>query len=380
MSLNVAECLGLTAAACPDKTALVCEDTRLTFSELEAAVKRVSSFLQHKGIGSGDRVGMMVPNTPHFPIIYYGILYAGATVAPMNVTLRRREIVYRLEDTGAKALFVWKDLSDQATLAFEQVAGCEHFVVVEPTLSPAVPEVGESFVALLAAASAEGEMAPTRPEDTAVILHTAAMKGTPMGAELTHSGLFMNALSSEEFSLPFYPEDVCMAALPLFHAFGQTTMLNAPFLAQSTVVLLPRFDPHKALEAITREGVTILTVVPAMLRFLLSAKTEEPADLSSLRWFTSGGAKMPVALAEEASERFGVPVLEGYGLTEMGPAVTFNTIEGNRPGSVGKPIWGCRVHIEREDGTFAGAGEVGEIVARAHGMMKGYLNQPEETE
>ena len=88
---------------------------------------------------------------------------------------------------------------------------------------------------------------------------------------------------------------------------------------------------------------------------------------------------MPVPLAQEASERFGVPVLEGYGLTEMGPAVTFNTIEGNRPGSVGKPIWGCRVQIEREDGTFAGPGEVGEIVARAHGAMKGYLNQPEET-
>jgi len=379
MSLNVAECLELSAVACPDKTAVVCDDTRMTYGELESAAKRVANLLRDKGIGRGDRVAMMIPNTPHFPIIYYGILYAGATVVPFNVLFRRREILYRLNDVGARAFLAWQDTAQQATVAFHEAETCEHLIVVEPTLRPQKPEVGESFVQLLMAASDDGGMAQTQPEETAVIFYTAAMAGAPMGAELTHFNLFQNALTSKEFSLKYYPEDVCLAALPLFHAFGQTTMLNAPFLAQSTVVLAPRFEAHRIFETIAQENVTLLTMVPAMFHLLLASKREEIHDLSSLRWITAGGSKMPVELAHEFSERFGVPVLEGYGLTETSPVVSFNHIETNRPGSVGRPIWGCRVRIKQEDGSFAGPNEIGEIVIRGHNVMKGYLHKPKAT-
>src|SRR5690606_23309380 len=147
---------------------------------------------------------------------YYGILYAGATVVPLNVTLRRREVEYQLDDSGAKLLFVWQDFLEEAAGAFEQAEQCEHLVVVEPLPKPSTPSIGESFSALAGAASSKFDMVQTDPEDTAVIMYTSAITGNLRGAQLTHFNMFMNALVVKEYVLHYQPEDAFMAALPLF--------------------------------------------------------------------------------------------------------------------------------------------------------------------
>jgi long-chain acyl-CoA synthetase len=380
MSLNLADCLELSAQARPDKEALVFEEWRLTYSDLAAAAKRVANLLHAKGIQPGDRVAMMIPNILHFPILYYGILYAGATVVPLNVMLRRREIRYQLQDSGARMLFVFQDFAGEAVAAFNEVPSCTELVIVEPGLLPASHAEGESFGALFGEASPEFEMVPTRPEDIAVLLYTSAMHGHPLGALLTHYNLFQNALTIKEYLLKFYPEDVFAAVLPLFHAFGQTTMMNAPLLSQSSIILFPRFEPAKVIETIQRERVSLMAVVPTMLAVMNGFKREERFDLSHMRNVITGGAPLDLALADTFGERFGVSVLQGYGLSETGPVVSFNrTAETNRPGSIGHPAWGVRVGIRRPDGSFAATGETGEIVLRGHSVMAGYWNAPEIT-
>jgi len=378
VSLNLADCLQMAADAAPDKTAIIFEEERYTYAELRAAAHRVAHALHASGIRPGDRVAMMLPNTPHFPIIYYGILLAGAVASPMNVMLRQREILHRLRDMRAKAFFVFDLFAGEAALAFDQAPECDHLIVAEADMQPAAPDIGVSFAALMGQASPDFDMVQTMPDDDAVILYASAHDGRMRGARLTHFNLFQNALAIKEYALGYYRTDVCVTVLPLFHGFGQTTMMNAPILAQASVVLLPAFDPAKMFEVITRERATILAAVPTMMHFLVHHKRAAEADFSSLRCVITGGAAMPVPLAAQFTGLFGVPVLEGYGLTETSPVVCWNPdAERNRPGSIGLPIWGVRMRIMREDGTFAGPGEEGEIVIRGHNVMKGYLNLPE---
>ncbi|HNR31795.1 MAG TPA: long-chain fatty acid--CoA ligase [Candidatus Hydrogenedentes bacterium] len=378
MSLNLAECLEISAAVTPDKTAILFEDWRYTYAELAAAARRVANVLHQKGIRPGDRVAMMLPNTPHFPMVYYGILLAGAVAAPMNVMLRKREILHRLRDAQAKAFFVFDLFASEGAMAFDQAPDCGHFIVVEADNCPTAHGAGESFTALIEAASPEWDAVQTMPDDVAAILYASAVDGRMRGAQLTHFNLFQNAHTVKEYALGYYRADVCVTVLPLFHGFGQTTMMNAPVLAQSTMILLPAFEPGRVLELVERERATILAVVPTMVHFLVHHKRAAEADLSSLRCVITGGAAMPVPLAAQFTERFGVPVLEGYGLTETSPVACWNPdAERNRPGSIGLPIWGVRMRIMREDGTFAAPGEQGEIVMRGHNVMKGYLNLPE---
>jgi long-chain acyl-CoA synthetase len=379
MSLNLAECLALSAEACPDKTAIVFENLRISYGQLAENARRVAHILRSKGVGQGDVVGMMMPNTPHFPMIYYGILYAGAIAMPLNPMARQRELLYRLRDSGARMLFAWEDNAEEAVAAFNDAASCRHLVMVESAMSPAAPLAGESFLGLMAAADHRFDMAQTRSDDTAVLLYTCAVGQRICAAELTHFNLFQNALCAKEFALGYSPEDVCLTVLPLFHGFGQTAMLNTPILAQSTIVLMPRFETHRIFDAIKNERVTLTAMVPTMYHVMTSHKRHENFDFSSVRVAIAGGSKMPVDISEAFMDRFGVPVLEGYGLTEMSPAVSFNRPESNRLGSMGKPIWGVRAAIMREDGAFALPGETGEIVLRGHNLMKGYFNHPEVT-
>ena len=378
MSLNLAECIDMSAMAAPDKTALVFDDFQMSYASLSAAAMRVANALKALGIRPGDKVGLLLPNTPQFPMVYYGILYAGAIAVPMNVLLRRREIAFRLQDLGARALFVHEQLISEAAIAFDQSETCEHLIVVEAGVTPASPATGHSFLKLLGQADAHCELSPTNPDDVAVIIYGSAIDGRSRGAQLTHFNLFQNALTIKEYALGYYPSDVCLTVLPLFHGFGQTTMMNAPFLAQSTVTLISHFEPHKVFEVIQRDRATLLALVPTMFLFMVHYKKSHEFDLTSLRVAITGGSAMPPDLASKFTELFNVPVLEGYGLTETSPVVCWNpSAAKNRPGSIGLPIWGVRMAVERADGTRADVGEEGEIVIRGHNVMKGYLNLPD---
>lgn len=378
--LNLAHFLDVTARAHPDTTAVILDEVKLSYAELAAYSKRVASMLQKKGIGPGDKVAVMIPNTPHFPMIYYGILRAGATVVPVNVLYQHFEIEHYLVDSEAKAFFAFKMFEHEAVRAFNDVETCEHLIMVGPREWLDAPETGENFMHLMMQADADFDTVQTMPDDTAVILYTSGTTGAPKGAELTHFNLFFNAFYSAREVVKVTPGDVCLVVLPLFHSFGQTCLMNSCILSGGTMSLLPRFETEKAMQVIQRDKVKLIAMVPTMYAFFLNQPNWQDYDLSTIQMACSGGAALPEETHRRFQERFGINILEGYGLSETSPVASF-TLEGMqlKVGSIGKPIWGVDMCIKREDGSMADVGEVGEICIRGHNIMKGYYRRPEAT-
>ena len=265
---NLARLLTNAASAHADRPAVRLDDTTLTYAQLDEAVSRCAGLLRSRGIAPGDRVGIMLPNVPQFPIAYYGVLRAGGVVVPMNVLLKERETAFYLTDPGAKAVLAWQAMAGAAQ-AGADAAGAECVVVDD-----------DEFPRLLAAAEPFTGDAERDGSDTAVLLYTSGTTGTPKGAELTHDNLFENARVTAETLFEFTPDDVVLGALPLFHAFGQTCALNASVHAGALLTMLPRFEPARGLEVIARDRVTVFEGVPTMFNAFLHAPDRESYDTS----------------------------------------------------------------------------------------------------
>jgi long-chain acyl-CoA synthetase len=367
MSDNLAGILTETAGKHGERTAFKLDDVELSYTMLEESSARIAALLKSMGLEPGDRVGLMLPNVPYFPAIYYGILRAGGAVVPMNVLLKAREVSYYLGDSGAKLLFAWHDFAEAAEAGASQ-AGTE-CILVKP---------GE-FEQLVFSHDPDPEVADRSGEDTAVILYTSGTTGQPKGAELTHSNLRRNIESIIGFA-EFDEETVLLGALPLFHSFGQTCTMNCAVGSGATVTMLPRFDPEKALEILERDGVTVFQGVPTMYNAMLHAERADATDCSKLRMCMSGGAAIPVELIRGFEDKFGCMILEGYGLSETSPVASFNHPDRERKaGSIGEPIEGVEMQVWDDEGNEQPRGEVGEIVIRGHNVMKGYWGRPDAT-
>ncbi len=378
--LNLGHFLNVTAGAHPEVTAVILDDYKMTYAEVASAARRVANVLKAKGLGPGDKIAMMLPNTPHFPIVYYGILLSGATVVPVNALYTEHEIVHYLSDSGAVAFFAFELFEAEARKAFEGVRECKHFIVAGPPGNDTEPELGENFMNLVLGASDEFDTVQTMPDDTAAILYTSGTTGAPKGAELTHFNLFFNAYFCSSSLTEVQPGDVSLVTLPLFHSFGQTCLMNSCILGAGAMTLVPRFETQKVMEVIARDKVKTIALVPTMYFFILNEPNWKDYDFSNLERAMSGGAALPEDVHRRFQERYGVTILEGYGLSETSPVATFSVAgEKLRVGSIGRPIWGVEIKIMRDDGRFAETGEVGEIVIRGHNVMKGYYNQPEAT-
>jgi long-chain acyl-CoA synthetase len=358
---NLADLLTRTVAARPDGVAIKVDDSELSYAALDEATARVVGLLRAKGVQPGDRVAIMLPNVPYFPVCYYGALRAGAAVVPMNPLLKDREVAFYLADSETKLIFAWHQFADAAHGGAEE-AGAES-VLVEP---------GE-FEALLGRCDPAADVAERDAGDTAVILYTSGTTGKPKGAELTHDNILRNV----EISVGLFGIDeraVTLGALPFFHAFGQTCALNATVAVGGRLTLIPRFDGGKALEILERDGVTVFEGVPTMYAAMLNHPRADATDTSTLEVCVSGGAAMPVEVMRAFEEKFGCQILEGYGLSETSPVASFNRRDRERkPGSIGLPVEGVEMKLlDDEDG-------VGEIAIRGHNVMKGYWRREDAT-
>lgn len=378
--LNLAHFLDLTTRTYPDSVAVILDERKMTYAELNMAAKKVASALAERGIGRGDKVALMVPNTPHFPIIYYGILYAGATVVPVNVLYQWHEIEHYLKDSGAKAFFAFRMFEEEALKAFQQVETCERFIRVSTPDDLEAPTGCENFMGLVMSGDENFDTVQTMPDDTAVILYTSGTTGAPKGAELTHFNLFFNAHYCATELNDLKVGDVVLCALPLFHSFGQTCLMNSSVVAGGTITLVPRFETDQVMEVIQRDKVKLIALVPTMYSFILNAENWEDYDFSTVETATSGGAALPGEVHKRFEDRYGITIMEGYGLSETSPVASFTLKEMDlKVGSIGKPIWGVDFSVRGEDGSMLGDDEVGEICIRGHNIMKGYLNRPEAT-
>ena len=393
-ALNLASVLEHHAMLMPERVAITCAGTQVTYGELDAHAARIAAGLHAIGIGPGDHVALSCPNVPWFPAAYYGILKAGAVVIPLNILLKSHEIAYHLKDGDAKALLAFEGtpelpIAEMGRAACEE-AGNVRLVVMtaDPASAGPVPSA-MTLAQLMQATPGENGTRRRKPDDTAVILYTSGTTGHPKGAELTHENMLLNAVSTRDMFLPAMrpglEQDVALITLPLFHSTAQTCLMNAGLLSGFRLVLMPRFDPAATLDAMRREGVTFWIGVPTMYWALMDYAATHEVDTTeiarNLRLCVSGGAPLPVELLHGFEKTFQVRVLEGYGLSETSPVVCFNQLQRpSKPGTVGLPVFGVEVRCVDEQGRPVPTGERGEIVVRGPNVMKGYYGRPDATE
>jgi long-chain acyl-CoA synthetase len=365
--MNLALNLTDTARRHPDNVAIRLDDTTLTYAQLDAATQLMAGLLAERGVRPGDRVGILLPNVPHWAVIYFGVLRAGAVAVPMNPLLKEREVAYYLSDSGAKLMFAWHGFLDEAR-AGAKLADAE-LQVVDPV----------DFQALLEGSAPVHGVVDRDPDETAVVLYTSGTTGQPKGAELTHRNISRNVELVNEDLLSLTSDDVIFGGLPLFHVFGQTAALNAAVAVGATLTLLPRFEPTKALEVLARDKVTVFEAVPTMFVALLNHPDRAAYDVSGIRVCVTGGSAMPVEVMRGFEETFGCVILEGYGLSETSPLASCNLPGKRKPGSIGTPVSGVEFRLVDDEGNDVAPGEVGEIAIKGHNVMKGYWNKPDAT-
>jgi long-chain acyl-CoA synthetase len=379
MSLNLAVILEESAKKNPGKVAVILDDFKLTYAQLDALSSQVANAIQAAGIKPGERIGLMLPNIPQFPVIYYGILKAGCVVVPMNVLLKAPEVAFYLGDSEASAFFYFEMFADEAQKGAAQVPSVKKSIHVTAMPGAAVPEGATGLGDFVAGQPMTFDTVATMPDDTCVLLYTSGTTGKPKGAELTNFNIFYcSHMGTHLFE--YNDDDVVLATLPFFHSFGQVNVMNGSIHAGGTMTLLPRFDADKALQVMQRDGVTIFLGVPTMYFALLNHPERTTYDISRLRLCVSGGAAIPQEVINAWKQATGTVILEGYGLSETSPTATFNQLEvGQKVGSIGTPIWGVELRVVDDKGADVAQGEVGEIVIKGHNVMKGYWRKPEAT-
>jgi long-chain acyl-CoA synthetase len=370
--VNVAHALERAARYFPDKPAILFEDRRLDYRELNAAASRAAHGLAAWGVGPGDRVALCLPNIPAFAIAYAAIQKLGAVAVSVNVMLTTEELAYLLADSGAGVVFAveaaWPRLAPLvgAGLRRDRVVICEGEVDGLPTL--------EAFGAGRPGDLRACDLDPAAP---AAILYTSGTTGRQKGATLSHGNILSNLFAVNRY-MRMALADRLLVCLPLFHVAAQNVLMNAGFNAGCTLVLQRRFDAARCAAAIEEHRVTVMTGVPTIYIALLEAGIR-PEAVASVRLYKSAAATMPVEIARRWRDTYGQTIVEGYGLTETSPAATYNHEYEYRPGSVGTPVDMVEMRVVDEQDRDVRPGAWGEVVFRGPNVMLGYWNRPEET-
>jgi long-chain acyl-CoA synthetase len=365
--MNVAHLLEASARHLSPRAALVFGDRRWTYGELDQDAGRVAAGLARLGVRPGERVCLHLGNRPEFVLAYYGCQKLGAIPVALNVTYAREELAYIVRDSEAAAILTGAPFAAQLPGASDT-----------PTVRARVGADASGslpFEALLG-----DPPAPTRDcdrEDVAAILYTSATTGRPKGVMLTQANVVSNAYATAHH-LRMTSDDRGLCALPLFHCFGQNFIMNALVTAGGTLILHERFVPAEFLRALANHRVTILYAVPTMYIVLL-ANGLAGHDLSALRLAFSAAAMLPADVEQRWTTATGLPISQGYGLTECSPFATYNHECVHRPGSVGTPIENVEVRVVDEHDREVPDGALGEIVIRGPNVMRGYLGKPEDT-
>lgn len=398
--LSMGEMVTNSAMAHPDSPMIDFMGRRFSYGEMFGQIRRVACGLQGMGVKKGDRVGLYLPNTPHYVAAYYGALMAGAIVVNFSPLYTAAELEHQVEDSGTKILFTLSakallptalqvlDHSSLEKLVVGSVA--EMLPAVKSLLfrwfkaSESVPLPHDPRVLRydrLVANAGDCAVATINPEqDIALLQYTGGTTGTPKGAMLTHQNLTANARQAQAIDPHANEEDRIIAVLPFFHVFANTCTLNRTVLNGGEMVMLPRFDAAQVLAAVQRVKATSLPGVPTMFQALLDHPAIRNIDFSSLRACISGGAPLALELRQRFEAATGAKLIEGYGLTETSPIVCVNPYEGlNKTGTVGQPVPGTRVKlVDREDPTKPPPpGEPGELLFAGPQIMKGYWNRPD---
>lgn len=398
--LSLPDMFMASAARKPQAALIDFMGRKFTYAECGDGIRRVARGLQAMGVGRGDRIGLFLPNVPHYVAAYYGAMAIGATVVNFSPLYTPEELASQVEDSGTKVLFT---LSAKALLpaALEvlETSSLERLIVGsvagvlpatksilfrllhrnESVERPDDPRI-TAFSALIAN---DGNFTPAAidpDKDIALLQYTGGTTGQPKGAKLSHQNLSANARQVCLLDPGNATEDRIIGALPFFHVFANTVVLNRTVFNGGEIVMLPRFDSSQALAAVARTRPTSFPGVPTMYQALLDHPDLAHTDFSSVRVCISGGAPLPAEVKRKFEEATGTIVVEGYGLTESSGVVSANPYLGlNKTGTIGQPL-PCTIVklLDKEDPTRAPPeGEPGEIAFSGPQVMKGYWNRPE---
>lgn len=377
--MNLNSCLDQIASTQGGDSAIIFSGVEITYDKFLDAVRRTARGLSDLGIEKGDRIAIMLPNLPQFPIVYFAALRLGAVVVPVNMMYKGREVGWLVEDSEAKVLVVWGGLWNEIERHISVIDSLKHVLLLGEEFPPSV----KSLTAMIAKSSPLAEIAGTENDDPAVIQYTAGVTGTPKGAELTQGNIYSNYIASKEIT-QCTKKDILITALPFFHPLGQTLLMNLALCSGANLNIIPRFDPEVLHNQIQAGNCTIFIAVPSVYKLLFDQAGDLGEDVekgeSSIRLCISGGGVISEELLKDFERRFGTYILECYTMTETSPVTSFNQWRtGRRVGSLGHPIPGVDMKVVNDNGTEASIGEVGEIIVKGSNVMRRYINRPNLT-
>jgi long-chain acyl-CoA synthetase len=388
----------------PDKVLLHFLGKTMTFKQVYEEAKRFAGQLQQMGVHKGDRVAIMLANTPQSVVSYYGILMAGGVVVQTNPLYVERELEHQMVDSGAKVI-ICLDLVYPKVKAVKEKTALEHVIVThikdylpfpKNLVYPFIQKkntgmkinvdydaVTHSFTELLKKKPAAVNPVEIDTEkDLALLQYTGGTTGAAKGVMLTHGNLVANTTQAIRWMYTMkHGEEVILCALPFFHVYGMTIGMNYAVLNRAKMVILPKFDTKQTLQAIEKQKVTIFPGAPTMYIGVINDPNVGKYDLSSIEACISGSAPLPVEVQQRFEQLTGGKLSEGFGLTEASPVTHFNLMWGKRPtGSIGLPWPDTNVMIlSAETGEEAAPREVGELLISGPQVMQGYWNRPEDT-
>jgi long-chain acyl-CoA synthetase len=339
-----------------DDIAIVDDHGTYTYKQLAAMAAGLGMYLSFQT--RQPRVGLLLPPGAGFVASFYGTLLAGKTVVPINYLLGEKEIAHIIQDSGIDT------------------------VITIPFFAPRLKDLPLNVIDLTKLPQNPQAVQPKfpspLPNDVAVLLYTSGTSGMPKGVLLTYDN-FQSDIDAAIEAAQLKHQHTFLGIIPLFHSFGITAMMLAPIQLGAKIIYIARFSPVATLNAIREHKVSIFFGIPSMFAAIARLKNAQPDDFSQMYAIISGGEPLPAVLREGFKQKFGVPIHEGYGLTETSPVVALNTPQVNRPGSVGKMVPRAEARITDDDGNALPQGQIGEIWLKGPMIMQGYHNLPNET-
>jgi acyl-CoA synthetase (AMP-forming)/AMP-acid ligase II/putative sterol carrier protein len=353
-------------------------DEIITYRQLDQRTNAFANYLLEKGVGRGDVVSYMLGNSPAVFDVLLGAQKVGAIGGPISCWWQANEVEYLVNDSRSKVLVVDPEYVPIAAEIADATPSVEQVLVNAP--SPVdLDRPHECLPAMLASHATDRPKAePPRRDETAALMYTSGTTGKPKGVMLSHRGVLAGARIKTE-RVPLSPGDRGLCVLPLFHSGGLNDLAFPAMYSAATIVLRRGFSASEFWDCVERYRIHAFYIVPTMWNILLRATESRAVDTSSLRFGVSGAAPIPPEQLEECKQRFGIPIIEGYGLTESSGGIAANTLERSKYGSVGLPFEGLEVRVFDPDEKALPAGQIGEIAVSGDIVMQGYLNRPEAT-
>jgi long-chain acyl-CoA synthetase len=371
--MNMERMLQETTERYPENPAIIYEDKRISYKNLNQFVEALAHHLTGLGIQKGDKVAIMLSNCPEFIISYFAALRLGAIAVTLNVMSTSYELQHLIENSDAKVFITAENLAKRFQDIKETLPLCQNLITTNG-LNP-----GSPFDEIIRSDSVTVDFPDLKRNDPAVMIYTSGLTGKPLGAVLTYNNLATQAVLLRTICNGTQ-DDRCLAVIPLFHSFGASVNMLGPLCLGAGIVLMDRFTMNSIFATIQNEQVTYIAAVPRLFMGMLFHDKRAEYDLRSLRFGITGGSAMPPELFTEFEKHLGIQVLEGYGLTETSPCCIF-TIPTlvQKPGSIGTILPGVEAKVFDDAGCEVADGVVGELVIRGDVVMHGYYKDEAAT-